>query len=90
MSIESELDVGRTQYLLSERAGRKCLKRIAPYDETEYHWALSNAAGDRWTIYRYSPGRLVQVVRTDSAQEVTRLCKERDEALHLGRTGGIW
>lgn len=84
------LNIGGTEYAHQEHNGRLYIKRIAPYDETEYHWAVSNQDGNRWTIYRHSPGRAVCTIGTDSAQEVAEACKAIDEDLGLTRTGGIW
>jgi len=84
--------VGRTQDALTEAEGRapQQIARIAPYDETEYHWAYSNPAGDHWTVCTPEVGRTVCTVDTDSPEEVARICKERDAAAGLKRRGGIW
>ena len=81
----------RSTYRVSNRKDeRKEITRIAPYDETEYHWAISNQEGNRWTVYRYNPGRAVCTIETDSPGEVAQACKANDDALGLKRTGGIW
>ena len=87
------LKVGHSEYHLRPyRAGdpRLCLTRIAPYDETDYQWAVSNQAGTRWTIYRHSPGVPAGMIGERPSQKVAELCKARDEALGLKRRGGIW
>ena len=84
--------IGNTRYELSEPNGRipRQITRIAPYDETEYHWAYSNPAGDRWTVCTPEVGLTVCTVDTDLPEEVARICKERDTAAGLKRRGGIW
>ena len=88
--MRTTLTIGNTRYTVSERKERFHITRVAPYDETEYHWAVSNQEGNRWTVYRHSPGRAAFTMGTDSAEEVARACKLNDDALGLKRTGGIW
>ena len=81
----------RSIYRVSDcKDGRKEISRVAPYDETEYHWAVSNQDGNRWTVYRHSPGRAVCTIGTDSPEEVAQVCKVNDDKLGLKRAGGIW
>ena len=85
-----ELNIDGTLYTVSENKESRYIKRIAPYDETEYHWAHFNAAKSRWTVYLGNPGRVRFTTDIDSVTEVVKACKANDDALGLKRTGGIW
>ena len=88
--MRTKLTIDHTRYAVSEHEGSLYIQRIAPYDETEYHWAVSNQDGNRWTVYRHNPGRLAFTMDTESVDEVARACKHNDDALGLKRRDGIW
>ena len=75
------------KYAVSARKdGSQQVTRVAPYDDTEYHWAISNVEGTRWTIYRYSPGKEACTTDTNSCVEAAMVCKEFDNKYKLQRT----
>ncbi|GHV17009.1 hypothetical protein FACS18949_16820 [Clostridia bacterium] len=66
------------------------ISRIAPYDETEYHWASRQVVGEgtAWQIYRR--GILEATLAPDyTVEQVVDKLVEMDEAKKLTRTGGI-
>lgn len=68
---------------------------IHPYDESEYHWALSKDDGETYIIYR--DGKMIEMFDgteqdqdnggfNDIMAELIRL----DKKANIRRTGGIW
>jgi len=91
MAERKVLDINGIEYSVSETGGNRYIQRIAPYDETEYHWAYYSAAKKQWTIYRGKATRESGFrVYTNSETVVAKACKDNDDALGLKRTGGIW
>ena len=90
MANRVELNIDGTMYSVSGKDGNRYIKRIAPYDETEYHWAYYDAGKNRWTIYLGNPGRARFAVGTDSVTEIAKACLANDKALGLKRTSCIW
>lgn len=86
----TKITVDHTQYIMRARndaRGGVQISRIAPYDETEYHWALSRIPGN-WTVYRQS--QAVSQVLSEDSEDVAAMCKRLDEECRLHRTGGIY
>ena len=66
---------------------------IAPYDETEYHWAIEHHTGS-WNIYRKNSWVSI-IIKDEEMDEITpetvaAECFRLDEKKGLKRTGGIW
>ena len=64
------------------------ITRIAPYDETEYHWALSTSSScTKWQII-YGNKVVTSLVGADD-NTIADTCRRLDEEMGLHRTGGI-
>ena len=71
------------------------LSRIAPYDETEYHWATrmdtpSLGYINKWTIYNGKDCKVHSAAADATPEAVAAECFRLDEEKGLKRTGGIW
>ena len=83
-----KIEVKGRQYAVEKRKDERIqVTRIAPYDETEYHWALSTAGGNGWQIIRNK--KVFDTFHSNDPYEAALACTVWDDSMHLKRTGGI-
>ena len=84
-----KISVDNTTYMLQNREdGNQQLTRITPYDETNYHWALSSHGGIKWQIILDK--KVVDTMYFAEPEDVARVCKAWDGETKRHRTGGIY
>lgn len=54
------------EYISGPKAGKVQISSLHPYDDAEYHWAVSKDNGKSFTIYIESPGKYVETFMNDS------------------------
>lgn len=54
------------EYTSGPKAGKVQISSLHPYDDAEYHWAVSKDSGKTFRIYINSPGQFVETFTNDS------------------------